>query len=159
MWGECVLEESSRKKEVMLNERQYLRLSVKELLRKVLVGIVLGVALIGGSFGGSAETARAVPNDPNMPSMPGLIYSVFGPYGGAAVRVAQCESGLNPNATNPFSIGGSRAAGLFQILYPSTWASTAQRAFSPYDARANTLAAHEIFVRDGYSWREWSCQP
>jgi hypothetical protein len=53
-----------------------------------------------------------------------MIYQVFGPYGAAAVRVATCESGLNPSAYNPISIGGSHAEGVFQILYPSTWAGT-----------------------------------
>ena len=48
--------------------------------------------------------------------------------------IAQCESGLNPNAYNPISIGGSHAEGVFQILYPSTWSGTPQAASSPYDA-------------------------
>ncbi len=87
-------------------------------------------------------------------SIPDMINQVFGPYGRAAINVATCESGLNPNAYNP-----SGASGLFQILYPSTWDSTSQAAKSPFDAQANIIAAHEIFVRDGYSWREWSCQP
>ena len=74
------------------------------------------------------------------------------------LRIAQCESGLNPNAYNPISIGGSHAEGVFQILYPSTWSGTPQAASSPYDAWANIQAAHAIFMRDGYSWREWTCQ-
>jgi LysM repeat protein len=91
-------------------------------------------------------------------SVAGMINTVFGPYAGSAIRIATCESGLNPNATNPFFIGGSRASGVFQILYPSTWSGTSQASSSPYNAYANIAAAHEIFVRDGYSWREWSCQ-
>lgn len=87
-------------------------------------------------------------------SIPDMINQVFGPYGPAAITVARCESGLNPNAYN-----SSSAAGLFQILYPSTWARTSQAANSPFDPMANILAAHEIFARDGYSWREWSCRP
>jgi hypothetical protein len=88
-----------------------------------------------------------------------MIYEEFGPYGGAAVRVATCESGLDPSAYNPTSIGGSHAAGVFQILYPSTWNGTSEAGSSPYNARANIRAAHYIFVRDGYSWSEWSCKP
>jgi hypothetical protein len=91
-----------------------------------------------------------------------MIYQVFGTtYGPGAVNVAKCESGLNPNAYNATSIGGSHAAGIFQILYPSTWAGTpqGQAGLSPYDAMANIKAAYSIFVRDGYSWREWSCKP
>lgn len=88
-----------------------------------------------------------------------IIRSVFGSYADAAISVATCESGLNPNAVNPTSIGGSHATGLFQILYPSTWNTTSQAGNSPYDATANTRAAYEIFSRDGYNWHEWSCQP
>jgi len=87
------------------------------------------------------------------------IYAVFGPYGSQAIRVAECESGLNPNAWNPTPVGNSHAAGVFQILQWSTWDSTSYRGYSPYNADANIRAAHEIFVRDGYSWREWACQP
>ncbi len=91
-------------------------------------------------------------------SVASMIEQVFGPYAPTALQIAQCESGLNPGAYNPVSIGGSHAAGVFQILYPSTWAGTSEAAASPYDAMSNILAAHEIFVRDGYSWREWTCQ-
>jgi LysM repeat protein len=92
-------------------------------------------------------------------SVTSMIEQVFGPYASGALHVASCESGLNPDATNPISIGGSHAAGVFQILYPSTWDGTSEAASSPYNAMSNILAAHDIFVRDGYSWREWVCQP
>jgi hypothetical protein len=88
-----------------------------------------------------------------------MIDQVFGSYAAGAINVATCESGLNPGASNTISIGGSHAAGVFQILYPSTWAGTSEAGNSPYDAWSNIVAAHEIFVRDGYSWREWTCQP
>ncbi|MEO7002895.1 MAG: hypothetical protein ABI068_13830 [Ktedonobacterales bacterium] len=87
------------------------------------------------------------------------IYAVFGPYGSQAIHVAECESGLNANAWNPTPVGNSHAAGVFQILQWSTWNSTSYRGSSPYNADANIRAAHEIFVRDGYSWREWACKP
>ena len=83
-----------------------------------------------------------------------MIRQVFGPYGDEAVNVAMCESSLNPNAYN----GILGAAGLFQII-PSTFASTSYAGQSVYDPVVNIEAAHEIFVRDGYSWREWACQP
>jgi hypothetical protein len=86
-----------------------------------------------------------------------MINQVFGPYASGALNVARCESGFNPLSYNPISNGGSHAEGVFQILYPGTWSGTSEASSSPYSAMANILAAHEIFVRDGYSWREWSC--
>jgi len=103
--------------------------------------------------------AHAVTTVPQDASVAGMINQVFGPYSGSAMRVAQCESGLNPNATNPQPVGNSHAEGVFQILYPSTWSTTPYAGSSPYNAWANINAAHSIFVRDGYSWREWQCQP
>ena len=82
-----------------------------------------------------------------------MISQVFGSYAGGAMNVARCESGLNPSATNP----SSGAAGLFQIM-PATFNGTSQAGGSIYDAYTNTVAAHEIFVRDGYTWRAWACQ-
>src|SRR5437870_5007874 len=52
----------------------------------------------------SVHTASHTPSQSN--SVAGMIYEEFGPYGGAALRVATCESGLNPSAYNPTSVGG-----------------------------------------------------
>src|SRR5437588_384184 len=97
------------------------------------------------------------PSSPGQTAVIAMIKQVFGAYAGGALNVAHCESGFNPRAYNPVSIGGSHAEGVFQILYPSTWSGTSEASSSPYSAMANILAAHQIFVRDGYSWREWSC--
>jgi hypothetical protein len=105
----------------------------------------------------TSPTPPPVPGGGNS-SVEGMIYQVFGPYASSAMRIARCESGLNPGAYNPTAIGNSHAAGVFQILYPSTWSSTPYASYSPYNAWANINAAHAIFVRDGYSWREWQCQ-
>jgi LysM repeat protein len=86
-------------------------------------------------------------------SVVAMINQTFGSYASGAINVASCESGLNPGAYNP-----SGAAGLFQIM-PGTWAGTSEAGQSPYNASANIAAAYQIFVRDGYSWREWTCQP
>ncbi|HLV99206.1 MAG TPA: transglycosylase SLT domain-containing protein [Ktedonobacterales bacterium] len=99
------------------------------------------------------------PVPPGSAQVVSIIDSVFGSYSNAAIAVARCESGLNPSAVNPTSIGGSHATGLFQILYPSTWDTTSQAGNSPYDAEANAKAAYQIFSRDGYNWHEWTCQP
>ena len=88
-----------------------------------------------------------------------MIRQVFGPQAQSAIHVARCESGLNPRAYNPAGFRGSHSAGVFQILYPSTWRGTSQAARSPYNAIANIMAAHDIFVRDGYRWQAWVCRP
>jgi hypothetical protein len=126
----------------------------------VLLIIVMMMAVVGlGSQLLQPRSALAATATPHSSSVAGMINQVFGPYAGSAMRVAQCESSLNPGATNPQAIGNSHAAGVFQILYPSTWSGTPYAGASPYDAWSNINAAHSIFVRDGYSWREWQCQP
>jgi lysozyme-like protein len=129
---------------------------VARFLLKISLSGLLGLLLVTATAGMALPWTQA---DQSQQSVIAIIDQVFGPYGPAATRVAACESGLNPNAYNPVSIGGSYAEGLFQILVPSTWRTTSQAYRSPYDAWANTRAAYEIFVRDGYSWREWSCKP
>jgi hypothetical protein len=107
----------------------------------------------------SQEPTVPVPTSPGQAAVIAMINQVFGTYAAGALQVARCESGLNPLAYNPISIGGSHAEGVFQILYPSTWRGTSEASSSPYSAIANILAAHQIFVRDGYNWHEWSCAP
>ena len=97
------------------------------------------------------------PTSPGQAAVIGMINQVFGSYAPGALNVARCESGFNPLAYNPISIVGNHAEGVFQILYPSTWSGTSEASSSPYSAMANILAAHQIFVRDGYNWHEWSC--
>jgi len=123
------------------------------------------VCIPAGGSGSVSQPQSTTPSNSSQPQAPqggsvaSMIDQVFGPYAAAAMNVAMCESGLNPGATNPISIAGSHAAGVFQILYPSTWDGTSEAASSPYDAWSNIVAAYEIFARDGYSWREWTCQP
>lgn len=109
----------------------------------------------------SPPTATPLPvgYNPGATVIMNMIRSVFGPYAQGALNVSRCESGYDPNAWNPYPIGNSHASGVFQILYPSTWDTTSYSGYSPYDANANIHAAYEIFSRDGYSWREWQCQP
>lgn len=103
------------------------------------------------SSGGSTGSSTGGSSSGSVQSM---IQSVFGAYGGQALRVAACESGYNPTALNR----SSGASGVFQFLR-STWATTSYAGYSPFNAWANINAAHQVFVRDGYSWREWTCQP
>jgi hypothetical protein len=129
-------------------------------LGKIVLLVVLGAAFFGVvnklqvTPKAHAETASLSTSD-----VQNIIQNVFGPDAPGAMNIAWCESTDNPNAVNPTVIGNSRAEGLFQILYPSTWHTTSQAGNSPFDARANAIAAHDIFIRDGHSWREWACQP
>jgi len=87
-------------------------------------------------------------------SLPDLIRQTWAPLGSAradwAVRLAQCESGLNPYAFNR----SSAASGLFQFL-PSTWAGTPWHAQSPFDAASNAAAAAWLYRRSGAG--QWQC--
>jgi LysM repeat protein len=91
-------------------------------------------------------------------SVQGMIEQVFGANASAALAVAQCESGLNPGAYDPISVGGSHAAGVFQIEYPSTWSGTSESGASPYNAWANIEAAYQL-SNGGTNWSQWTCQP
>ncbi|MDE3230306.1 MAG: hypothetical protein KGO05_10525 [Chloroflexota bacterium] len=97
--------------------------------------------------------------NPGQQAVINNIVAVFGGYSAGALAVSKCESGYDPNAWNSYPILGSHASGVFQILYPSTWNSTSYASYSPFNADANIRAAYQIFKRDGYSWREWQCQP
>jgi len=85
-------------------------------------------------------------------SVRNMIIQIFGSDAPKALRVATCESGLNPNAVNR----SSDAEGVFQFLL-STWRGTPYAGYSRFNAWANISAAHWVFLRDGYSWREWQC--
>ncbi len=109
----------------------------------------------GTSARSASSTVSLSSNTTSAPvglSIESMITRAFGPYTPGALNIARCESGLNPAAYNPYS----GASGLFQII-PGTWAGTSEARYSPFNAQANIAAAHEIFVRDGYSWREWAC--
>lgn len=72
-----------------------------------------------------------------------------------AIRVARCESGLDPGQVNGESVGSEHASGLFQFL-PSTWQTTPYRTRNIFNPKWNSLAAM-------YMWSvgrrgEWVCQ-
>jgi hypothetical protein len=83
-----------------------------------------------------------------------IIYEAADNYGqsrDAMLRVARCESGLNPNAVG----GGGAWHGLYQFV-PSTFAGTPYGQYDIYDPWANANAA-------GWMWAEgkkssWVCQ-
>ncbi len=145
----------------MLLVHQYLRKFIQQfkgdhVAKLGIVVLSLTVLSIAG-FSLTEQEAYAATNAPAQAgangSVAAMISQVFGPYAGGAISVASCESGMNPSAGNP-----SGAAGVFQIM-PGAFSSTSQAGSSPYNTYANIVAAHDIFVRDGYSWREWGCHP
>jgi hypothetical protein len=83
-----------------------------------------------------------------------IIYEAADNYGQSReemLRVARCESGLNPSAVG----GGGAYHGLFQFV-PSTFAGTPYGQYDIYDPWANANAA-------GWMWAEgqkssWVCQ-
>lgn len=82
-----------------------------------------------------------------------IIYAAADRYGQPRedmLRVARCESNLDPNAVNP-----AGSYGLFQFV-PSTWASTPYAGYDIFDPWASANAA-------GWMWSqgrrgEWVCQ-
>lgn len=80
-----------------------------------------------------------------------------GGHGDFAMRVADCESGLNPRAHNP-----SGASGVFQVM--PEWADEyrAVTGLPYYDERfnpdANALFAAWLVNETG-GWSHWSCRP
>jgi len=143
----------------MIKQQHVISFAPRNVVRIVLVA-VLAAALFGiASKVQAIQNAHAETASSSVSNVQNLIQNVFGRDAAGAMHIARCESGNNPHAINSTAVGKSHAEGLFQILYPSTWRTTSQVAHSPFDARANTLAAHEIFIRDGHSWREWVCRP
>jgi len=108
------------------------------------------------------EPATEAPAEPPVDGSDGytedeiiqIIYAAADQYGQPRedmLRVARCESVLDPNAVN----SSSNASGLFQFL-PSTWATTPFADQDIFDPVANAQAA-------GWMWEngrrnEWTCQ-
>ncbi len=105
------------------------------------------------------STAPAVPTPPSgsaytKDEIIQIIYAAADKYGqprADMLRVAQCESVLDPNAVNPYS----NASGLFQFL-PGTFATTPFAGQDIFDPVVNANAA-------GWMWQNgmrnhWVCQ-
>lgn len=113
------------------------------------------VSSSGGSSSGSGSGSGAGSDGSwSTDEIINLIYEAaayYGQDGDAMLRVARCESGLDPNnLTPPYS-----ASGLFQFL-PSTWASTPYASQDIFDPEASAYAA-------AWMWsvgrrNEWVCQ-
>ena len=97
--------------------------------------------------------APAAPT-PDPGSVEAIIHEIFGPAGDQAVRVARCESGLNPGA---ISRGGGNW-GLFQIntVHRHRVQRMGYQWEDMLDARANAVVAYSIFQEQG--WSPWGCR-
>lgn len=108
------------------------------------------VSTSGGSSSGSGSGSGSSGSS----SIVDIIYEAaayYGQNGDDMLRVARCESGLDPSQVTP----PYQASGLFQFL-PSTWASTPYADRDIFDAEANAYAA-------AWMWsvgrrNEWVCQ-
>jgi uncharacterized protein YraI len=104
----------------------------------------------GGRGGGREEDSRPTYSHDQIVR---IIYDAADKYGQPRqdmLRVAECESNLDPYAVNP-----SGSYGLYQFIR-STWESTPYAADDIFDPRANAYAA-------GWMWSvgrrsEWVCQ-
>jgi hypothetical protein len=83
------------------------------------------------------------------------ILAAFGPYGPAALRVADCESDFDPHATN----GNHR--GLLQINVVVHAKRIANMGYTPdqmWEVGPHLHVARAIFD-EGKDWHQWSCKP
>lgn len=111
------------------------------------------LSLGGTSGGGTSGSGSGWGEVGSTEEVIQIIYAAADRYGQPRedmLRVARCESGLNPNAVNP-----AGSYGLFQFI-PSTWASTPYAQYDIFDAWASANAA-------GWMWSvgrrgEWVCQ-
>lgn len=129
----------------------------------VTVGLTLllgaGIGVLGGPEPRHADAMGASARVSTHDERPGFVVApaarrariirhAFGRYGAAAVRVARCESGLDPAAHN------GQFLGMFQM-------GAAERARYGHgiSAAAQARAARAYFNATGRDWSPWSCKP
>ena len=118
----------------------------------------LRTALLGAVFVGALGLTACDPSaqaDTPSPAQDAITQS-FGPIADQAMGVAQCESGLDPNAV---SRGGGNW-GLFQIntVHSSDFESvTGQPWSNVQDPYANATFARYLYDQAG-GWGPWACR-
>ena len=110
----------------------------------------VALVVVGAAVVLAACHPDSITDAPPLPEVEAIIHEAFDPLGEGdkAVRVAACESGLNPNALSP----GGTYGGLFQLGRHVV----AIHAYGDnrLDARANTFAARDLRVQRG-NWSAW----
>ena len=86
-------------------------------------------------------------------SLEAVIQRHFGSAAPAAIRIAKCESGMNPNAVSPTNDHGLFQInivhrGQFEAVTGAPWSSV-------YDPELNTTYARHLYAQQG--WGPWSC--
>ena len=86
-------------------------------------------------------------------SLEGIIQRHFGSAAPAAIRIAQCESSMNPNArsaTNDHGLFQINIVhrGQFEAVTGAPWSSV-------YDPELNTIYARYLYGQQG--WGPWTC--
>lgn len=83
------------------------------------------------------------------------IHAVFGAEGPAAVRVARCESGLNPRAVSP----GGQNLGVLQInvVHRRRWEAMGYTRADMLTVGPNVRVAYAIWS-EGRDWHQWACR-
>ena len=105
--------------------------------------IVAAVVLVLVLATGNAEGA-------NKHQIRSTICQVFGSRCGPAIRVATCESRLNP-----FALGSQGERGIFQLHPVHFGWLNEDRLWEP---RYNARAAY-ILSKGGRNWSHWTCKP
>ena len=140
---------------------------IRRLIRLILI-ILLTTLLYSITFGRLEAEAPVEAHDstdkvleaqiaPPEPSIEDLIIFYAKQHGvdaARALRVARCESGLDPLARNP----NSSAKGVFQFI-DSTWASVSRMrgtSASVLDAESNIDNALWLARKEG--WHHWVCR-
>ena len=112
----------------------------------------LGVVLVAALGLGACQPGPSSPT-----SAEDAIRQQFGAIADQAMRVAQCESGMDPSAVSP----GGGNWGLFQIntVHAGEFESVTGRPFynDSLDAWANTAYAVRLYNEAG-GWGPWSCR-
>lgn len=108
-----------------------------------------GVARAEREQAAAAAAASAAPAG----SLEGIIQRHFGDAAPAAIRIAQCESGMNPNAVSPTNDHGLFQInivhrGQFEAVTGAPWSSV-------YDPELNTIYARHLYAQQG--WGPWTC--